>query len=107
MEHPEFAGLTPYVPDSSSEMMDSKDHGSCVTALATGITCGVAKKAHLVPIKYKNSKFQATNAAIIAGIRFMTDRVKQTNKGQSGPVPPPGMSGSHQSCAMITKERDT
>ena len=85
--------MIPYVPDPDTSMSESmaRNHGTCVASLATGVKYGVAKKAHLVPVKYKNSLGQATALAIESAFRYVIDRVIDTNKGLLGPAPRPGM----------------
>lgn len=45
-----------YVPESETMMSQSmaRKHGSCVASLTTGVSYGIAKRAHMVPVKYKN-----------------------------------------------------
>ncbi|KAG4443888.1 hypothetical protein IFR05_000654 [Cadophora sp. M221] len=54
MPSPINSELVDYIPDSDRIMSESRDHGSYVASLAAGKVYGVAKKAHLVPVKYKN-----------------------------------------------------
>ncbi|KAH7317914.1 hypothetical protein BKA65DRAFT_483381 [Rhexocercosporidium sp. MPI-PUGE-AT-0058] len=83
-----------YVPDPDTQMSESmtRNHGTCVASLATEVTYGVAKKAHLVPVKYTNSRGQATELAVQSAFRYVIDRVIATNSGQHGPIPRPGYS---------------
>jgi hypothetical protein len=64
---PQGVTYIPYVPDPSNLMMDSRDHGNCISPVTTGIITGVAKKSRLVPIKYKNSRGSATAVAVQRG----------------------------------------
>ncbi|PVH78545.1 hypothetical protein DL98DRAFT_573124, partial [Cadophora sp. DSE1049] len=81
-----------YVPDPDNVMSESilRNHGTCVASLATGAKFGVAKKAHLVPVKYKNSMGQASRMAIESAFRYVIDRVSATNRGENGPAPQAG-----------------
>lgn len=79
-----------YVPDSDKLMKDSRNHGSCVASLATGKIYGVAKKAHLVPVRYKNSRGAAHPLAIEDAFMYVISRVSKTDKGENGPKPRPG-----------------
>ncbi|KAK0111809.1 hypothetical protein ONS96_001077 [Cadophora gregata f. sp. sojae] len=82
--------LVPYVPDPDNVMSDSRDHGNCVSSLATGRVYGVAKRARLFPVKYKNSKVAATDLAIQDAFYEVIDIVRNRNNGLSGPPPIPG-----------------
>lgn len=79
MALPARYGNSPYVPFPETVMQDVKDHGNCVASLITGATCGVAKKARLVPIRYKNSIGAATILAVFDAWRYILDRVKSEN----------------------------
>lgn len=80
-------GMIPYVPDPDNVMSDSKNHESCVSSLATGLTVGVSKKARLVPVKYKNTRGAVTKMAIQSAFMYIIDRVIATNAKPNAPAP--------------------
>ena len=80
----------PYVPLPDDVMADAKDHGTCVASLATGAVNGVAKKARLVPIRYRNDFQNAAAAAVQDAWRWVINDVIAINKGANGNIPPPG-----------------
>lgn len=81
--HPTETGNIIFIPDSDQFMSDSNghSHGTKVASLATGVTVGSAKKAHLVPIKWRNRKGQVTPTAVESSFRYVIDRVIKTNLG--------------------------
>lgn len=82
--------LSPYVPLPDNIMADAKDHGTCIASLATGVVNGVAKKAHLVPIRYRNNFQNAAASAVEDAWRWVIDDVIKINKGSNGNIPTPG-----------------
>ena len=83
--------MIPYVPDPDTVMSDSRDHGSCVASLATGRVYGVAKRAKLFPVKYKNTRGSATELAIQDAFMHVISVVSNRDSGAGGPIPIPGM----------------
>jgi len=70
----------PYVPDPDGVMKDASGHGTCVGSLSTGLTSGAAKKARLVPVKYRNTKGSAALSAVIDAWSWVIDEVVKKNK---------------------------
>ncbi|KAL2065238.1 hypothetical protein VTL71DRAFT_2907 [Oculimacula yallundae] len=82
--------MVPFVPDPDNVMSESRNHGSCVASLAAGRVYGVAKKAHLYPIKYKNSRGAVTELALQAAFMHVINTVMNKDSRKDGPPTTPG-----------------
>jgi len=60
-------------------MQDMRNHGTGVCGIAVGNTCGIARKANLVPVKYKNYN-QARPGALIWCLPWITSNVIANNR---------------------------
>ncbi len=84
-------------PDN--QMVDSLNHGTCVASLAAGKLTGVARKAHLIPVKYKNIAGRSTPTAIMEAWAWVVKDVIAKNKEVS--APPPGWAVINLSSGML------
>jgi len=57
-------------------MMDLRGHGHCMASLVAGATHGVAKKAKVVPIKYKYKLGKVTHRGILAAFGYIVNKVE-------------------------------
>jgi hypothetical protein len=68
---------------NQNSLTETKPHGTCVASMAVGTTWGVAKKAKMIPVKFKNEAATRPAALEDAFLWVVNDVASNDREGKA------------------------